>query len=86
MYFYHLSEDRLIDSIEVIERYGTDSAIPKLGVYPLSTQPDYIPVTFQDLGNGTWYPVESYSSMQTKAIAALVATGMTEEEALAALS
>ena len=86
MKFYHLNENCLIDSTLMVARYGTEFAIPEIGIYPLSTQPNYIPVSFNDLGDGTWYPVESYSSMQTKAVAALVATGMTEEEALAALS
>ena len=86
MLFYNSKQDSTIDSDEMIRRYGTNSAIPQLAIYPLSIQPTYTPVAFNNLGNGTWYPVESYSSMQTKAVAALVATGMTEEEALAALS
>lgn len=86
MLFYNSIQNNLIHSDEMIRKYGTNSAIPQLGIHPLSIQPEYTPTAFTDLGNGTWYPVESYSSMQTKAVTALVASGMTEEEALAALS
>ncbi len=86
MKYYNSKNNNLIDSSDLIAMYGTDSAIPELGIYSLSVQPNYVPVGFNDLGNGTWYPVESYDSMRTKSLNALVASGMTSEEALEVLS
>ena len=66
-------------------KYGTHRPIAALGIFPLSEQPDYVPVAFNNLGDGTWYPVESYTSMQIKAIQALVDAGLTEAQAVEAL-
>ena len=48
-------------------KYGTERALPALGIYELSVQPDYIPVAFRDLINDTYYPVESYVAVKAKA-------------------
>ena len=85
MKYYYKPEDRLIESDEMVAKYGTEFQIYELGIYPLSVQPDYIPVSFMDLEDGTYYPVESYEGMQNKAIEALVQAGYTVEQAEAAL-
>ena len=86
MKFFDSKQNRLISSEELIPKYGTENSIPLLGIYPLSIQPDYVPVAFTDLGNGSWYPVESYEALKDRAMSALVATGMTETQAVDALS
>ena len=81
MKFYSLKKDRLVDEEEMIAKYGTAKAIPQLGIYDLSIQPDYIPIGFNRLVNNTYYPVQSYLLVKYRAEQALVAAGYTEEEA-----
>lgn len=81
MKYYYKPEDRLIDSDEMIAKYGTEFQIYELGIYPLSVQPDYIPVSFNDLGDGSYYPVESYTTMKIRAVNALVEAGYTIQQA-----
>lgn len=85
MKYYNSKANSLIDSSELLAMYGTMLPINELGIYELSVQPDYIPVGFTDLGNDTWYPIESYVSMKHRCVQALMETGMSEEEALAVL-
>jgi len=85
MKFYYKPENRIIESDEMIAKFGTEFQIYELGIFPLSIQPDYEPFGFNDLGNGEYYPVESYVSMRDKAIDALMAAGYTREEAEALL-
>ena len=86
MYFYNRRTDRLIDTEEMKAKYGTERALPALGIFPLSVQPDYIPVAFRDMINGTYYPVESYIAVKAKAFAALKQFGLTDEEITAVFS
>ena len=81
MKYYYLKENRIIETEELIRKYSSDKPIEQLGMFYLSEQPRYEPVSFEKREDGTYYPVESYESMQNKAIAALVASGYTEEEA-----
>ena len=81
MKYYYKPEDRLIESDEMVAKYGTEFQIYELGIYPLSVQPDYRPVSFMDLEDGTYYPVESYTTVKIKAVAALVEAGYTVEQA-----
>ena len=85
MKYYCKKENRIIESDEMVRRYGTSKAIPQLEIFELSTQPDYVPVSFNRLADGTWYPVQSYDEVRAAAVAALVAAGLTEAEAIAAL-
>ena len=80
MKYYFKPEDRLIESDEMVAKYGTEFQIYELGIYPLSVQPDYRPVSFIDLEDGTYYPVESYTAMKLKASVALAAAGYTQEQ------
>ena len=85
MKYYYKPENRIIETEELVRKYGSRRPITQLGVFELTTQPDYEPVGFNPSGD-KWYPVESYEDMQSKAIAALVAAGLTEQEAKAALA
>ena len=81
MKYYYKPEDRLIESDEMVDKYGTEFQLYELGIYPLSVQPEYRPVSFMDLEDGTYYPVESYTTVKIKAVAALVEAGYTVEQA-----
>ena len=85
MKYYDSKADKIVTTEELISRFGSEYPIPQLGIYYLSKQPEYIPIAFNELPDGTWYPVESYTAMQLKAIKALVDAGMTEEAAAEAL-
>tara|TARA_B100000035_G_scaffold75465_1_gene62733 strand:- start:1373 stop:1633 length:261 start_codon:yes stop_codon:yes gene_type:complete len=85
MKYYFEREDRIIESDEMIRKYGTSKAIPELTIYELSVQPSYDPVSFNRLANGTFYPVESYTQVKANAIAALVSAGLTQAEAESAV-
>ena len=86
MKYYDSKADRIITTEELVSRYGSEFPVAELGIYYLSKQPDYIPVAFNDLPDGTWYPVESYTAMQIKAIRVLVEAGLSEEEASEAIA
>lgn len=81
MKYYDSKADKLITTAELITRFGSEEPIAQLGIYHLSKQPDYIPIAFNELSTGTWYPVESYTAMKIKAVTALVAAGLTPAEA-----
>ncbi len=81
MKYYYLKENRIIETEELVRKYSSEQPIKQLGMFYLSIQPAYEPISFEKQEDGTYYPVESYESMQSKAIAALVAAGYTEEEA-----
>ncbi len=86
MKYYYQAENRIIETEELVAKYGTDKPVKQLGIYYLSKQPDYVPVSYNKLEDGTWYPVESYVGMQAKAIQALVDAGYTPAEAAGMLS
>ena len=85
MKYYYKPEERIIESDEMVRKYGTSKAIKQLGIYELSVQPDYVPFGFNPLPDGTFYPVESYTAMQLRCIDALVEAGYTVEQARAAI-
>ena len=85
MKYYYKPENRIIETDELVRKYGTTSHIPQLGIYELTEQPDYTPVGFNPV-DGKYYPVESYDSMQAKCVAALVASGLSEADATAAIA
>ena len=86
MKYYFKPENRIIETEELKLNYGSMGPIAALGMYELSVQPDYVPVSFEPNGDGTYYPVESYESMREKAVEALIASGMTRAEAEAAIA
>ena len=86
MFYYYQPEDRLIHTDEMKAKYGTEVQLYELGIIPLTVQPDYVPVGFKDMEDGTFYPIESYTAMQLKCIAALKAAGYSQEEAEQAIA
>ena len=86
MFYYYKPEDRLIHTDEMKAKYGTEFQIYELGIIPLTVQPDYVPVGFRDMEDGTYYPIESYTAMQIRCIHALVKAGYTQEQAEQAIA
>ena len=86
MKFFNRKESRVITCEEMCAKYGTHRAIPALGIFELSTQPDYEPVSFELLEDGTYYPVQSFTDKVNQARAALIAAGLSPEQADAALA
>ena len=86
MKYYYKPEERIITSEETVRKYGTSKPINELGIYELSIQPDYHPVSFRYIQDNIYYPVESYTAMQIKCIAALKEAGYTQEEAEQAIA
>ena len=82
MMYYNNSTGRVIDSDEMVKRYGTDKAIPELGIYELTYQPDFVPFAFNPVKNGTFLPVKSERRFE---IEQLMKAGYTEAEAEALL-
>ena len=83
MMYLNTATGRTIDSEELIKRYGTDKAIPELGIFELTYQPEFVPFAFNPLANGTYLPVESIVRTEVKA---LVKAGYTQPEAEALLA
>ena len=83
MMYLNAATGRTITSEELIKRYGTDKAIPQLGIYELTYQPDFLPFAFNPLANGTYLPVESSVKAEMKA---LVKAGFSKPEAEALLA
>ena len=86
MKFYNIHTDRLVDEEEMIAKYGTNKAIPQLGIFDLSVQPDYTPVGYNRLVNNIFYPIQSYLTVRYKAEQALETAGYTPEQATALLT
>ena len=59
MMYYNNATGRIIESDEMVKRYGTDKAIPELGIHALTYQPDFVPFAFNPVKNGTYFPVQS---------------------------
>ena len=83
MMYLNTATGRPINSEELIRRYGTDKAIPELGICELTYQPDFVPFAFNPLANGTYLPVESTVKAELKA---LVKAGFSKPEAEALLA
>lgn len=59
MKYYFLPENRMIDTNELIAKYGSNEPISKLGIYELTTQPNFTPVAFALVSDGKYAPIES---------------------------
>ena len=82
MLFFNASTGRTIESDDMVRRYGTDKAIPALGIFDLTYQPDFVPFAFNPVNNGTYLPVKSERRFE---IEQLMKAGYTEAEAEALL-
>jgi len=78
MIFFNSKTERTIETADLIKRYGTNTAIPQLGICELAYQPTFTPVGFRYLADGTYLPVEGNSTTE---IANLVTAGYTEATA-----
>ena len=77
MMYYNNTTGRIIESDDMVRMYGTDKAIPELGIYPLTYQPDFVPFAFNPVSNGTYFPVQSNARVEVQR---LVKAGFTEAE------
>ncbi len=82
MLYFNNSTGRVISSEELSARYGTDKAIPELGIHELTYQPDFVPFAFNPVNNGTYLPVKSERRFE---IEQLMKAGYTEAQAEALL-
>ena len=80
MKYYDLTADCLIDEEDLIAKYGSLEAIPELGIFNLSIQPDYVPVGYRRLDSETFYPIESYVTVKDNAAKALEEAGYTADQ------
>ncbi len=78
MMYYNNATGRIIESDEIVRMYGTDKAIPELGIYELTYQPDFVPFAFNPVNNGTYLPVKSERRVE---IEQLMKAGYTPAEA-----
>lgn len=78
MMYYNNATGRIIESDDMVRMYGTDKAIPELGIYELTYQPDFLPFAFNPASNGTYFPVQSNVQVE---IQRLIEAGYTEAEA-----
>lgn len=78
MMYYNNTTGRIIESDQMVRMYGTDKAIPELGIYELTYQPDFVPFAFNPVNNGTYFPVKSERRVE---IENLMKAGYTEAEA-----
>ena len=85
MKYYSQPENRIIETAELISKYGTASHIPQLGIYELTEQPSYTPAGYNLVGD-KYQPLQSYATVVANCVAALVASGMTEAQAYAAIA
>ena len=76
--YYNNATGRIIESDEIVRMYGTDKAIPELGIYELTYQPDFVPFAFNPVNNGTYLPVKSERRVE---IEQLMKAGYTPAEA-----
>ena len=78
MMYYNNATGRIIESDEMVRMYGTDKAIPELGIHELTYQPDFVPFAFNPVKNGTYVPVKSDRRVEVEN---LVRAGYTPAEA-----
>ena len=86
MKYYFKSENRINETEELLHKYGSFTPITALGMYELSEQPDYTPISYNEVSPGVYYPVQDYSEMQQTAVQALIAAGYSEVDAVAMLT
>ena len=82
MMYFNTATGRSIDAETLTRRYGTSKAIPQLGIFELTYQPDFPPFAFNPVNNGTYLPVKSERRFE---IEQLMKAGCTEAQAEALL-
>ncbi len=59
MKYYCKSENRIIETEELIRKYGTNKPVEELSIYELTTQPDFDPIGFIVMDGGKYAPIQS---------------------------
>lgn len=59
MKYYFLPENRMIETDELIAKYGSNEAVTKLDIFELTSQPDFDPVGFMLTDGGKYTPIQS---------------------------
>jgi len=59
MKYYYQPENRIITTEELTRKYGALEAIPQLGIYELTSQPEFVPVAFALMPDGKYAPIKS---------------------------
>ena len=58
MKYYYKNENRVIESTEMLSRFGSQHPIRNTGVYRLSMQPSFVPTSFEEVSKGVYSPIE----------------------------
>ena len=59
MKYYCKEENRIIETDELIRKYGTNQPLMALCHHELTVQPDFEPTGFIAMGDGKYAPIES---------------------------
>ena len=77
--FFYKETGRTITSDEMKDRFGTEEALPQLGICELVYQPDFKPFAFNPLCNNKYLPVEGDIQEQVQL---MLAKGLPESEVI----
>ena len=84
MKYYYEPENRIIETEELIRKYGSSTNIPQLGMYKLTEQPDYSVAGYVKEGNA-YKPIRDYSTELEQANATIETMRTDYEARIAAL-
>jgi hypothetical protein len=59
MKYYFKPENRIITTEELLSKYGSFTPVVELGVYELTSQPEFTPVAFALMPDGKYAPIRS---------------------------
>jgi hypothetical protein len=59
MKYYFKPENRIITTEELLSKYGSFTPVVELGVYELTSQPEFTPVAFALMPDGKYAPIKS---------------------------
>ena len=59
MKYYYQPENRMITTDELIRKYGSETPVAGLGIYELTSQPDFEPIGFMLMSDEKYAPVKS---------------------------
>lgn len=83
MKYYFLNEDRIIETDELIDKYGTNQPIAQLGIYELTEQPTWTPVGYVRTATGEYYPAKPLGVLQLEAVQYMIDNSMSPTQAKA---
>ena len=59
MKYYFQPENRMITTQELVRKYGSETPVAGLGIYELTSQPDFEPIGFMLMADDKYAPVQS---------------------------